>query len=87
MIFGVGFPYLEGGIDQLSHWVVASGNFGLFAYGFLNRILIVTGLHHILNNIAWFIIGDYHGDDRRSEALLRRRSHRRARSWPAFSRS
>ena len=27
----------------------------------LNRILIVTGLHHILNNIAWFIIGDYHG--------------------------
>jgi len=27
----------------------------------LNRILIVTGLHHILNNFAWFIIGDYHG--------------------------
>ncbi len=30
-------------------------------YGFLNRLLIVTGLHHILNNIAWFVIGDYHG--------------------------
>ncbi len=27
----------------------------------LNRLLIVTGLHHILNNVAWFIIGDYHG--------------------------
>ena len=27
----------------------------------LNRILIVTGLHHILNNFAWFIVGDYHG--------------------------
>ena len=27
----------------------------------LNRLLIVTGLHHILNNIAWFILGDYHG--------------------------
>ena len=27
----------------------------------LNRLLIVTGLHHILNNIAWFIVGDYHG--------------------------
>ena len=61
LIFGVGFPYLEDGIDQLSRWVVASGNFGLFAYGFLNRLLIVTGLHHIINNIAWFIIGDYHG--------------------------
>jgi PTS system N-acetylglucosamine-specific IIC component len=61
VLFGLGFPYLEAGIDQLSRWVIASGNFGLFAYGFLNRLLIVTGLHHIINNIAWFIIGDYHG--------------------------
>jgi PTS system N-acetylglucosamine-specific IIC component len=61
LLFGLGFPYLESGIDQLSRWVVESGNFGLFAYGFLNRLLIVTGLHHILNNIAWFIIGDFHG--------------------------
>ena len=61
MLFGFGDPYLESGIDHLSRWVVASGNFGLFAYGFLNRLLIVTGLHHIINNIAWFILGDYHG--------------------------
>lgn len=61
VMFGLGFPYLEAAINQLSQWVVASGNFGLFAYGFLNRILIVTGLHHIINNIAWFIIGDFHG--------------------------
>ena len=27
----------------------------------LNRVLIVTGLHHILNNIAWFLLGDYQG--------------------------
>ncbi|HET7606519.1 MAG TPA: N-acetylglucosamine-specific PTS transporter subunit IIBC [Sphingomicrobium sp.] len=61
VVFGLGFPWLEAGIDQLSRWVVESGNLGLFAYGFLNRILIVTGLHHIINNIAWFIIGDFHG--------------------------
>ncbi|MFL6737499.1 MAG: N-acetylglucosamine-specific PTS transporter subunit IIBC [Sphingomonas sp.] len=61
VLFGIGFPYLEAFIDQLSHWVVESGNFGLFAYGFLNRVLIVTGLHHIINNIAWFILGDFHG--------------------------
>jgi PTS system N-acetylglucosamine-specific IIC component len=60
-IFGIGFPWLEGAIDQLSRWVVESGNIGLFAYGFLNRILIITGLHHVINNIAWFIIGDFHG--------------------------
>ena len=34
---------------------------GLFVYGVLNRLLIVTGLHHILNNIAWFLLGDFHG--------------------------
>ena len=38
-----------------------AGPLGLFAYGVLNRLLIVTGLHHILNNVAWFILGDYHG--------------------------
>ena len=27
----------------------------------LNRLLIVTGLHHILNNVAWFILGDFDG--------------------------
>ena len=38
-----------------------AGAFGLFAYGVLNRVLIVTGLHHIINNVAWFLLGDYHG--------------------------
>ncbi len=41
--------------------MLGAGSLGLFAYGVLNRILIVTGLHHILNNFAWFIVGDYHG--------------------------
>ena len=30
-------------------------------YGTLNRLLIPLGLHHILNSIVWFIIGDYNG--------------------------
>jgi PTS system N-acetylglucosamine-specific IIC component len=24
-------------------------------------VLSVTGLHHIINNVAWFLLGDYHG--------------------------
>jgi PTS system N-acetylglucosamine-specific IIC component len=48
-------------MDSASHAVLASGSFGLFLYGVLNRVLIVTGLHHILNNIAWFLLGDYNG--------------------------
>ncbi len=59
--FGLGWPLLARGMDAVSHAVVGAGSFGLFAYGTLNRVLIVTGLHHILNNIPWFLLGDYHG--------------------------
>ena len=59
--FGLGWPLLARGMDSLSHAVLGAGSLGLFAYGVLNRVLIVTGLHHILNNIAWFLLGDYHG--------------------------
>ncbi|MEO5772988.1 MAG: N-acetylglucosamine-specific PTS transporter subunit IIBC [Sphingomicrobium sp.] len=61
VLFGFGFPYVEHAIDALSRSVIASGSIGLFVYGLLNRLLIITGLHHILNNIAWFIVGDFHG--------------------------
>lgn len=60
-LIGFGFAPIAAGIDAMSQGVVKSGTIGLFAYGVLNRLLIVTGLHHILNNVAWFIIGDYHG--------------------------
>jgi len=59
--FGYGWPYVTGGLDTASRSVLASGEAGLFVYGFLNRLLLVTGLHHIINNIAWFLLGDYHG--------------------------
>jgi PTS system N-acetylglucosamine-specific IIC component len=60
-VLGYAWPFLERGMDATSHAILGAGSLGLFAYGVLNRILIVTGLHHILNNFAWFIVGDYHG--------------------------
>lgn len=57
--FGFGWPVLEQGMDAASRAVLGSGEAGLFLYGVLNRVLIVTGLHHILNNIAWFLLGDF----------------------------
>ena len=60
-IVGFGFAPITAGVDGLSNGVVHAGVFGLFFYGVLNRLLIVTGLHHVINNVAWFIIGDYHG--------------------------
>jgi N-acetylglucosamine PTS system EIICBA or EIICB component len=59
--FGAGWSSISRGIDGFTHAIVAAGPLGLFVYGVLNRLLIVTGLHHILNNVAWFIIGDFHG--------------------------
>jgi PTS system N-acetylglucosamine-specific IIC component len=61
LVFGIGWPYLTAGLDTMSRSMVAAGDAGLFVYGVLNRLLLVTGLHHIVNNIAWFILGDYHG--------------------------
>ena len=60
-VFGLGWSYLESGMDALSRGVLGAGEFGLFVYGVLNRLLIVTGLHHILNNLAWFLVGDFNG--------------------------
>jgi len=58
---GLGWTSVNAGMDSFSRAIVTAGPAGLFVYGVLNRLLIVTGLHHILNNIAWFILGDFHG--------------------------
>jgi PTS system N-acetylglucosamine-specific IIC component len=61
LLIGLGYDGINGAVDAASRAIVNSGELGLLIFGFLNRILIITGLHHILNNIAWFVIGDYHG--------------------------
>jgi len=61
VLFGFGFPWFEAGVDTLSRWVLGAGPIGLFLYGLLNRLLLITGLHHILNNIPWFLLGDFNG--------------------------
>jgi len=60
-VIGTFWPYVEQGMDAASRGILGAGSVGLFIYGVLNRVLIVTGLHHILNNLAWFILGDFHG--------------------------
>lgn len=72
VVFGYGWPPIQKGIDLIGHWLIGSGEIGLFIYGALNRLLLVTGLHHILNNLVWFVFGDFstaneliHGDLKR----------------------
>ena len=60
-LVGTAYASINAGMDGLSRAVIGSGVVGLFVYGVLNRLLLITGLHHILNNVAWFIVGDFHG--------------------------
>ena len=59
--FGLEWQRIELGMNTFSRAVVAAGPWGLFGYGVLNRILIITGLHHVINSFAWFVVGNYHG--------------------------
>lgn len=60
-LVGYGYSHISSAIDTASHAVVESGGVGMFVYGVLNRLLLVTGLHHLLNNVAWFLVGDFAG--------------------------
>lgn len=42
------WPVIQGGIEGLQAFIVGSGAFGVFTYTFLERILIPTGLHHLI---------------------------------------
>lgn len=42
------WPVVQSGIDHLGLIIKSSGNFGIFLYGMLERLLIPTGLHHLV---------------------------------------
>jgi len=42
------WPIFQGAINGLGTLIQSSGNFGLFLYGMLERLLIPTGLHHLV---------------------------------------
>ncbi len=42
------WPFAQAGINALGGFIQSAGNFGLFIYGMLERLLIPTGLHHLV---------------------------------------
>ena len=60
-IFGLIWPPIQGGINAVGQGIVGLGPLGTGIYGFLNRLLIPLGLHHVLNFYVWFQLGTYHG--------------------------
>ncbi|SEI55379.1 N-acetylglucosamine-specific PTS transporter subunit IIBC [Paraburkholderia diazotrophica] len=59
IVFGYAWAPVQGAIDAAGHWLTTAGAIGAFVFGLLNRLLLVTGLHHILNSLAWFVFGTF----------------------------
>ena len=53
-IFGYVWPPVQHAIHAGGEWIVSAGALGSGIFGFINRLLIPTGLHHALNNVFWF---------------------------------
>lgn len=54
MILLVIWPIAYSGLVAFGTWISNLGVFGAGMYGFFNRLLIPTGLHHALNSVFWF---------------------------------
>lgn len=58
-VAGFVWPPVQDAINNLGEWIIHSGAIGLGAYGFFNRLLIPTGLHHVINTLIWFEFGTF----------------------------
>lgn len=48
ILFSYIWPVVQGWINGIGGFINQTGNFGLFLYGMLERLLIPTGLHHLV---------------------------------------
>ena len=63
VLMSFAYPLFFAGITAAGEWVAQNAVLGGFVYGFANRLLIPLGLHHILNNPPWFLLGSYETAD------------------------
>ncbi len=59
IIFGFIWPPIQNVINNFGNMVAGAGAIGAFFFGLFNRLLIPTGLHHIMNTIFWFQFGTF----------------------------
>lgn len=63
VIFGFIWPPVGEAINAFGQAIVGLGAIGTGIYGFVNRLLIPIGLHHVINTYVWFQLGTYNGPD------------------------
>ncbi|WP_409304247.1 N-acetylglucosamine-specific PTS transporter subunit IIBC [Peribacillus sp. SCS-155] len=59
LIFGYVWPPIQEAINNVGEWIIGAGAAGVGIFGFLNRLLLPLGLHHILNTMVWFDFGSF----------------------------
>ncbi|MGK8464496.1 PTS transporter subunit EIIC [Nocardia cyriacigeorgica] len=59
VVMAFAYPLFNAGLTWVGETVAENSVLGGGIYGTANRLLIPTGLHHILNTTVWFLIGDY----------------------------
>ncbi|GAA0522206.1 PTS sugar transporter subunit IIA [Saccharopolyspora subtropica] len=62
VVLGLLFPVFDRVLTAFSDAVTQNAVIGGGIYGVINRLLLPFGLHHIPNNVVWFLFGDYHGE-------------------------
>ncbi len=59
IVFGLIWGPIQHVLDEAGRFIVGLGGFGAAGFVIGNRLLLPFGLHHVLNSIAWFQIGDF----------------------------
>lgn len=55
------YPVFNAGLTGLGNAVGENAVVGGGIFGLVNRLLLPVGLHHIVNSVVWFLIGDFDG--------------------------
>ncbi|PUA35320.1 PTS sugar transporter [Paenibacillus elgii] len=59
IVCGIVWGPIQHALDEFGRFIVGLGGFGAAGFMLGNRLLLPFGLHHVLNSIAWFQIGDF----------------------------
>lgn len=59
LLLSVVWPPIQNALDMFATTLYGMGAVGVFIFGFLNRLLIPVGLHHVLNSYIYYTMGTF----------------------------